>query len=75
MLSLEEYLKLPYTIITHEIDENEGGGWVAMFPQFGSWMLGDGDTPEEATQNLKIIQKKLFEAILNVGEIIPLPSN
>ena len=73
MLSLEEYLELPYTIITHEIDENEGGGYMAIFPRFGVGIIGDGDTPEEAIQNLKIIQKVLFEKFLKCGIEIPLP--
>lgn len=72
--SLEEYLNLPYRIELQPIPEEDGGGWEAAIPQLGRWtMVGAGETPEAAIQNLREVKITLFTMWLKEGLAIPDP--
>ncbi|MBN1274658.1 MAG: toxin-antitoxin system HicB family antitoxin [Candidatus Aminicenantes bacterium] len=63
---LNYYLKLEYTIKIDPIPKKEGGGFVAYIPQLGKYAFrGDGETREEALENLDIIKEELFREHLD----------
>ena len=69
---LEFYLKIPYPVEVTEINDEEGGGFLASIPLLGKHaFLGEGDTLEEALANLEEIKKYLFQKYLEQG--IPIP--
>lgn len=73
---IEYYLDKFYRIEIKEIPEEEGGGFVASLPQFGhSGIIADGDTPEEAIQELEKVKALRFKYYLEEGLEIPLPED
>ena len=73
---LEYYLKLPYKIEVAPIPEEEGGGYMAYFPEIGQFaIIGDGETSQEAMANLMQMQKIRFAEFLESGHIIPEPES
>ncbi|MFW6333449.1 MAG: toxin-antitoxin system HicB family antitoxin [Thermodesulfobacteriota bacterium] len=71
---LNYYLALPYKTEIVPIPEEEGGGYMARLPQFGSLgIVGDGDTKAEALADLAENQKERFEYYLEEGLEIPEP--
>ncbi len=74
--SLEYYLMLPYKIEVTPIPEDLGGGFSASLPEVGRFaMTGDGDTPEEAINNLKKEKERRFQEYLDKGIAIPEPKS
>ena len=64
------YMKLPYMIEVIPIPDSEGGGFTARFPEIGRFAItGDGETREEAIDNLRKTQKERFKEYLKKGEI------
>jgi len=52
------YMSLPYAVEIIPIPEDQGGGYTARLPQFGTMgIIGDGETEIEARTNLKDVQK------------------
>jgi predicted RNase H-like HicB family nuclease len=49
---LEYYLGLDYDIVVRDLDENEGGGFLAYFIDM-PFIMGDGETKEEAIKDVK----------------------
>ena len=73
---IEYYLEKFYRIEIKEIPEEDGGGFVASLPQFGhSGIIADGDTPEEAIQELERVKALRFKYYLEEGLEIPLPED
>ncbi len=73
---LEYYLSLNYKIEIEPITPQEGGGFTARLPQFGSMgIVGDGETTQEALESLEECKRLVFETLLNKGESIPEPEN
>ena len=71
---LRYYLNLDYPIEIRKIKENEGGGYSASIPLLGKYaFIGDGETIEEAIENLNIIKETLFKKYLKEGIPIPEP--
>ncbi|MBN1931451.1 MAG: type II toxin-antitoxin system HicB family antitoxin [Desulfobacterales bacterium] len=71
---LNYYLALPYKIEIIPIAEEEGGGYLARLPQFGTLgIVGDGDTKEEALADLAENQKDRFRQYIEEGLEIPEP--
>jgi len=69
---LEYYLNLPYKIEIEPIPEDEGGGFVTRLSDFGKFgIIGDGETINEALQNLKKAKKTRFKKWLKEGLSIP----
>jgi predicted HicB family RNase H-like nuclease len=71
---LKYYLALLYKIEIVPILEDEGGGYMARLPQFGTLgIVGDGDTIEEALADLEENKKDRFQQYLEEGIEIPEP--
>ena len=69
------YMQLPYTIEVTPIRPEEGGGWTACIPLLGRYScVGDGETYEEAIEDLKKSQEDLIESMLEKGLEIPEPT-
>jgi predicted RNase H-like HicB family nuclease len=65
---------LKYPVQITPVAEEDGGGYMAIIPQLGSWtFVGDGETPEEALASLNAIKAELFEEMLERGLPIPEP--
>lgn len=73
--TLEYYLSLDYPVEIRRIEESLGGGYVATIPSLGSQaFIGDGETPQEAYENLQAAQKEIFAEYLEAGMTIPEPA-
>ena len=71
---LEYYLSLDYPVEIRRIPDDLGGGFVATIPMLGSQaFVGDGETPQEAYENLQVAKAELFEEYLKDGIPIPEP--
>lgn len=71
---IEYYMKLKYPIEIKELASDEGGGYVAIISQLGrDTFVGDGDTVQEAIDDLIDTKKMWFETYLKEGKIIPEP--
>lgn len=71
---LDYYLSLDYPVEIRRIEESLGGGYVASIPTLGSQaFVGDGETPQEAYENLQAAKKEIFEEYLEKGIAIPEP--
>lgn len=65
---LNYYMALGYKIEIVPIPKDEGGGFMARLPQFGTLgIVGDGDTPEKALANLSENQKDRFQQYIDEG--------
>lgn len=72
--TLDYYLSLDYPVEIKKIDENLGGGYTACIPSLGSQaFVGDGDTPQEAYENLMAAKAEIFAEYLQEGLSIPEP--
>jgi predicted HicB family RNase H-like nuclease len=72
--ALDYYLALDYPVEIKKIDEDLGGGYSASIPCLGSHaFVGDGDTPQEAYENLMAAKAEIFEDYLENGIQIPEP--
>ncbi len=72
--NLEYYLSLPYKVEVAPIPEDEGGGFMAFFPEIGQFaIIGDGETCQDAMANLYEMRKIRFAEFLEAGHIIPEP--
>lgn len=71
---LQKYMDLNYPIEIRYIHEDEGGGVSATIPFLGSdAFVGDGETINEALENLKRVKGILFKYYLENNIKIPLP--
>ncbi len=70
---LTYYLNLPYKIELEKIPPHEGGGYSARIPLFGQSITGDGETREEALQDLDNSKEKRLKEYLEKGLPIPEP--
>lgn len=71
---LEYYASLDYPVMIRAIPVDQGGGYVATIPSLGSQaFVGDGETPQEAYENLQAAKREIFEEYLDEGLPIPEP--
>ena len=71
---LKYYLNLPYKIEIIPIPLEEGGGYSAQIPDLGKYsIVGDGETPQEAIEDLNEIKELRFKHYLENGVDIPEP--
>jgi predicted HicB family RNase H-like nuclease len=71
---LKYFMGLPYVIELIQIPESEGGGFSASMPEVGRFaFVGDGDTPQEAIDNLNALKEEHFSEYLEKGIHIPEP--
>lgn len=71
---IKYYLGLPYEIKLEELTREDGEGWFATVPLLPGCM-SDGETPEEALENVRDAMKCWIETCLELGRTIPEPSN
>jgi predicted RNase H-like HicB family nuclease len=70
---LDYYVSLDYEIKLRKLTEEEGSGWLAEIPTLPGCMA-DGETVDEALENLKDAKMSWIETALELGRIIPEPS-
>ena len=72
--TLDYYMSLDYPVEIRRIDESLGGGYIATIPSLGSQaFVGDGETPQEAYENLQAAKKEIFAEYLDAGIAISEP--
>lgn len=72
--NLEYYLNLPYKMEIKTILPEDGGGYTAWLPQFGTCgIVGDGETVSEAIKSLETIKKYIFKLLIKENTKIPEP--
>ncbi|MGA3287143.1 MAG: toxin-antitoxin system HicB family antitoxin [Bacteroidota bacterium] len=75
MKNLDHYLELNYRTEIEHIPAKLGGGYSACIPLLGrESVLGDGESVEEALQNLEIVKKEFFNYCIEKGTNIPEPN-
>ncbi|RPI87345.1 MAG: toxin-antitoxin system HicB family antitoxin [Chloroflexi bacterium] len=70
--SVEDYLKLPYTIEVVRDDDYENPGWVARVKEL-TGCITQGDTFEELQEMIEDSMRLWIETALEDGEEIPVP--
>ncbi|MCM3046644.1 type II toxin-antitoxin system HicB family antitoxin [Bacillus altitudinis] len=70
--SLEYYMSLNYKVEVSAISEEDGGGWLATHPELEGCM-SDGETREEAIQNLDDARREWIDFCLRKDLAIPEP--
>ena len=74
MKSIDYYLNLDYEIIIRKISEEDGGGYFAYYKDFKG-VMGDGETADEAIEDVKSAFKSYLEVALENKEKINEPSH
>ncbi len=76
MKNLEYFMRLNYVIEIQQIPEAEGGGYEACIPLLGRKACrGDGETIEEAIEDLLGVKKYILEARISQNKPIPEPQS
>jgi predicted RNase H-like HicB family nuclease len=70
---LAYYLSLPYKLEVVPLGKEDGGGYYARYPEFGTSAHGDGATPTEAIHCAGEGLKAVLEVMLEHGDRIPEP--
>jgi antitoxin HicB len=65
--------RLTYPVVVQPLKDEDGGGFVATVPDLPGCM-SDGETPEEALQNVQDAIAAWIEAAQDMGRKIPKPS-
>jgi predicted RNase H-like HicB family nuclease len=74
--TIKYYMTLRYPIEVNEISEEEGGGFSACIPLLGRYScVADGDSAQEAIENLGPVKQDLIEDLLDRGLRIPEPQS
>jgi predicted RNase H-like HicB family nuclease len=74
MKTINYYLNLDYEIIIREISKEDGGGYFAYYKDFKG-VMGDGETANEAMQDVKSAFSCYLEVSLQNKEEIKEPSH
>lgn len=56
------------------LSEEDGGGWLILFPDFPGAVMSDGETPEEALLNGREALEEIIAIYQADGRPLPLPS-
>lgn len=64
---------LEYPVAVHPFDDEEGGGWLAEFPDLPGCMA-DGETPEEALKEAEDAVASHVATLRELGRPVPQPS-
>lgn len=73
-LTQAQWNALRYPVQLYPLSEAEGGGYLATIPLLGeATCAADGETVEEALQNLEEYRRSLFEIVKNSQQPLPLP--
>ncbi len=72
--TLEYYLALKYEVRLRPIPEEEGGGCCATIPELGDLtFVAEGESEQEAIDNLESLRREVFTELYRQGKDIPLP--
>jgi antitoxin HicB len=66
------YLSLPYRILLTPLTEEDGGGWFVEIPELPGCM-SDGETQQEALENIEDAKRLWLESSLAHNDPIPEP--
>ena len=69
---LEDYAKLPYTVIVEQWDDGEGPYWVARIAELPHCLI-HGDTAEDAVKEIQDVKVDWIKSNLERGLPIPEP--
>jgi antitoxin HicB len=69
---LAYYLALPYRILLTPLRQEDGGGWFVEIPELPGCM-SDGETQQEALENIEDAKKLWLDSSLAHGDPIPEP--
>jgi len=69
---LNFYANLKYSVRLKPLIEEDGGGWFAEIPELKG-CYSDGETPEEALNNIQEAKVAWLKTAIKRGQIIPLP--
>jgi antitoxin HicB len=62
-----------YPLLVRPLSDDDGGGYLATVPDL-PWVMGDGESPEEAVRDVRKAMAAVFAVMRAEGETIPLPS-
>lgn len=57
------------------LSEEDGGGWLIVFPDFPGAVMSDGETPEEALANGRDALESVIAVYKEDGRVLPAPSS
>lgn len=69
---IEYYMRLPYSILLHEVEDEGQRYWIAEVPELPG-CKSHGSTVEEAVESLEEARKDWIQDSLNQGEEVPVP--
>ena len=72
--NIDYYMSLNYPVAIERIAEEDGGGFFASIPLLPGCM-SDGETLEEAYENIENAKKEWLRSMLERGMIIPEPAD
>jgi len=76
IISKQDWDALRYPISLRQLSEEEGGGWLATIPMLGqAAFAADGETAEEALQELEALRRDLYADVVASGQPIPMPQD
>ncbi len=71
-MTVKEYMELPYNINIEKINDESGTYYYASVLEL-TGCHSDGETEEEARENLKEAMELYFESAIDEGMMIPMP--
>lgn len=74
MKTINYYLNLDYEIIIRKVSDEDGGGYFAYYKDFKG-VMGDGESADEAIEDVKSAFKCYLEVALENGEEVNEPSH
>jgi len=74
MKTIQDYLDLDYEIILRKVSPEDGGGYFAYYKDFKG-VMGDGESADEALEDVKSAFACYLEVAIEKGENIKEPSH
>lgn len=75
-ITRQDWEALRYPLSLRQLSEEEGGGWLAVIPMLGEGaFMADGETAAGAIAALEDLRRMLYDAVINSGQPIPLPTD
>jgi antitoxin HicB len=71
MKKIDKIDVLDYKILIEKASDEEGGGYIATIPELGC--IGDGNTVEEAINDVREVAENILEIAKEDGKEIPVP--
>jgi len=69
---LDYFMGLEYDLRIRKLSDDDGGGWFVEIPLLPGCMA-DGESVEEAVENLNAAKKSWIETSLELGRVVPEP--